>query len=100
LSTSQKNRLGRKDMSNFNERLQWIKRMPMKWRVLFGSQVIFFSMALNYRFSHITNARVQVKNQQEGESGKETSPVNQWTFTTYFTRSPTSGQPNEYRSVI
>lgn len=57
-------------MSKFQERLQWLKRMPMKWRILFGTQLIFFTTALSYRLKDISNARL--KSQQVETNNRET----------------------------
>ena len=50
-------------MTKLRESLQWLKRMPMKWRILFGTQIMVFSLALNYRLKVLSDARDAVKSE-------------------------------------
>ena len=42
---------------NFQERLAWLRRMPTRWRVLFGVQGVVMYIAVNIRLSDIERAR-------------------------------------------
>ena len=42
---------------NFQERLAWLRRMPTRWRVLFGCQAVVMYIAVNIRLSDIERAR-------------------------------------------
>lgn len=43
---------------NFQERLAWLRRMPTKWRVLFGVQGMIMFAAINIRLGDIERARL------------------------------------------
>ncbi len=54
---------------NLKERIAWLGRMPLHWKILFGSQAIIISIAVNYRINDIKRARMiqEMKNQKEEE---------------------------------
>lgn len=39
------------------ERLDWLRRMPTKWRILLGSQALVFMVALRFRVKDINRSR-------------------------------------------
>jgi len=39
------------------ERLDWLRRMPTKWRILLGSQALLFMVALRIRMKDINRSR-------------------------------------------
>mmetsp|Transcript_24174 Transcript_24174/g.43688 ORF Transcript_24174/g.43688 Transcript_24174/m.43688 type:complete len:82 (+) Transcript_24174:131-376(+) len=43
--------------NSFQERLAWLGRMPMRYRVLFGTQALIFSFALKIRLSDMDRAK-------------------------------------------
>ena len=38
-------------------RIAWLGRMPLKFKLLFGSQALFFTMALKFRLADIERAK-------------------------------------------
>ena len=60
---------------NFKERLQWLGRMPTKWRVLIGGQAVFFAFAISVRMRDIEKSRLLLEARQHAEEaardGKE-----------------------------
>ena len=51
---------------NFQERLAWLRRMPTRWRVLFGAQAFVMFVAINVRLNDIERARQsQLKKEAE-----------------------------------
>jgi hypothetical protein len=56
----------RRNMS-FKERLQWLGRMPTKWRVLIGGQAVFFAFAVSVRMRDIEKSRFLLEARQQAE---------------------------------
>jgi hypothetical protein len=36
-------------MTSFQDRIGWVRRMPLRWKLLFSSQVAFMAFAVGYR---------------------------------------------------
>lgn len=55
----------------FRERIAWLGRMPLHWKILFGSQAIIMAVAFNFRLNDIKNAKMiqERKRQEEAASG-------------------------------
>lgn len=49
----------------FKERLQWLGRMPPKWRMLIGGQALFMAFAINVRLSDIAKGRKLLEEQEK-----------------------------------
>ena len=43
---------------NLNERIAWLRRMPMRWRILFGTQALIFGTAVKIRMQEIKRAQM------------------------------------------
>ena len=56
---------------NFKERLAWLGRMPLKYKLLFGSQALFFTMAINMRLNRIDQARQFQELQETADEEKK-----------------------------
>jgi len=41
---------GRKKIKTWGDRLKWLGRMPLKYRILFGTQAVIFGLAIQFRF--------------------------------------------------
>lgn len=53
---------------NLNERIAWLRRMPMRWRILFGSQAVIFGVAIKIRVQEIKRAQMLEAKRLELES--------------------------------
>jgi hypothetical protein len=51
--------------TNLKERLQWLGRMPTKWRVLIGGQALFMIFAINIRLRDIERSKMLLLEQQK-----------------------------------
>jgi hypothetical protein len=51
----------------FKERLQWLGRMPTKWRILIGSQAVFMMFAINVRLRDIERSKLLLEQQKKAE---------------------------------
>lgn len=56
--------MNKRSMS-FKERLQWLGRMPTKWRILIGSQALFMMFAINFRLRDIERSRLRLEQQEQ-----------------------------------
>jgi hypothetical protein len=57
---------------NLQERLAWLRRMPTRWRVLFGVQGVVMFIAVNIRLSDIERAR-RIAAEKEAASAEQTA---------------------------
>lgn len=57
---------------NLQERLAWLRRMPARWRVLFGVQGMVMFIAVNIRLSDIERAR-RIAAEKEAASVEQTA---------------------------
>ena len=55
----------------FRSRLAWLGRMPTRYRVLFGTQLVFFTIAIKVRLNDIEKARFQLEQQKQEEEKKK-----------------------------
>jgi hypothetical protein len=56
---------------NLNERIAWLKRMPLRWRILFGTQAIILTTAIRFRINDIQRAKqmqIEMDKQDNGNS--------------------------------
>lgn len=53
---------------NLTERIAWLRRMPLRWKILFGTQALIFTTAINFRLSDIKRARIM---EQHGLKAEE-----------------------------
>ena len=56
-------------------RIAWLGRMPLKYKLLFGSQAMFFTMAVKFRLSDIERAKNvhSLREKAKEDGGEETS---------------------------
>mmetsp|Transcript_36955 Transcript_36955/g.42150 ORF Transcript_36955/g.42150 Transcript_36955/m.42150 type:complete len:96 (+) Transcript_36955:94-381(+) len=63
----------RKSFNTWKERIEWIGRMPMKFRILFGVQAIVFGSAIAFRLNYINSGggkAIEEEQQQEESTTK------------------------------
>ena len=48
-----------KKKMNFQERIAWLGRMPLRYKVLFGTQFVIMSFAAKFRLVDIERARAK-----------------------------------------
>ena len=53
---------------NFRSRIAWLGRMPMKWRLLFGTQALITCFAIRMRLNNISRAEQIAKEEAEKAS--------------------------------
>lgn len=53
--------------SQFRERVAWLSRMPLHYRVLFGGQACFMVFAFQYRQQLIAKRRRELEMLESGE---------------------------------
>jgi len=63
----------KKKVETWGDRLTWFRRMPMKYRILFGTQAIIFGFAIQFRLSDLGSASVRVEEQKQQETEKRTT---------------------------
>lgn len=47
------NAKGRKKIETWGDRLKWLGRMPLKYRILFGTQAVIFGLAIQFRLKDL-----------------------------------------------
>lgn len=52
---------------NIKERIAWLRRMPIHWKILFTSQFIIFTTAIQFRLSDVKRARLIMEEQERQE---------------------------------
>ena len=57
----------------FRERIAWLGRMPLHWKILFGSQAIIMSLAVNFRLNDIKRAKMIEEMKRLENEKKDTS---------------------------
>jgi hypothetical protein len=51
----------------WGQRIAWLGRMPVHYRVLFGTQAVIFGLIMQYRMSEIKRIRLRLEAQQQKE---------------------------------
>jgi hypothetical protein len=51
--------------ARFRRRLAWLGRMPMHYRILFGTQALFTVFAFNYRLHLIERGRQELEAEEQ-----------------------------------
>jgi hypothetical protein len=60
----------------WGDRMAWLGRMPMKYRILFGTQAIIFGLAINFRMMDVHRSRRRNAEQKAtGQGGASSSPA-------------------------
>ena len=54
----------------FRERIAWLGRMPLHWKILFGVQTVIMSVAFNFRLNDLNRARI-IQNEIKRKEGEE-----------------------------
>jgi hypothetical protein len=52
----------------WHQRFAWIKRMPTRYKVLFGSQIIYLAFMWNYRLDVLEKSRLLEETEKEQET--------------------------------
>jgi len=60
---------------NFKQRLQWLGRMPTKWRILIGGQAVFFAFAISVRLRDIEKSRFLLEAKQKAKEEAEAGEI-------------------------
>ena len=55
---------------NLKQRIAWLRRMPMHWRLLFGTQAVIMTTAFNFRLNEVRKARMIEEMKEEMELNK------------------------------
>jgi hypothetical protein len=63
----------RPKIETWGQRVAWLGRMPLKWRVLFGTQAVIFGMAIRFRFKDLGRASLKMEEEKEKEESTESS---------------------------
>ena len=53
---------------NFRSRVSWLGRMPMKWRLLFGTQALITCFAIRMRLKNLSRAEQLAKEETPKKS--------------------------------
>ena len=57
----------------WEERIAWLGRMPLRYRVLFGTQAVIFTLVLQYRNKQIDRIRLRAQAEQQKEQAEAES---------------------------
>lgn len=55
----------RREIKTWGDRLAWLGRMPMKYRILFGTQAIIFGLSIRFRLMDLKKLE---NSESEGQS--------------------------------
>jgi hypothetical protein len=59
----------------WGQRIAWLGRMPMRYRVLIGSQILLASLAIRFRMKEIERAELREEAEKRKEGNKEPTSV-------------------------
>jgi hypothetical protein len=60
-------------MSIIKERIAWLRRMPLHWKLLLSSQLLFTTFAIGYRQKLVERRRRELLYLEEQEQQQHTS---------------------------
>lgn len=61
----------------WGDRIAWLGRMPLRYKILFGTQSIIFGLAVRFRFVDLNQAQLKI-DQKETDDGAAPSTQSSW----------------------
>mmetsp|Transcript_5982 Transcript_5982/g.9991 ORF Transcript_5982/g.9991 Transcript_5982/m.9991 type:complete len:85 (+) Transcript_5982:67-321(+) len=68
----------RPKIGTWGDRLAWLGRMPLRYKILFGTQSIIFGMALRFRLMDIERAKRKLEQEKEQVAATPALPSSEY----------------------
>lgn len=63
----------RPKITTWAQRMAWLRRMPLQYKILFGTQAIIFTLAVRFRLKDIERIRLKVAEEEQQASNSNAS---------------------------